>query len=283
MLQVRYRPGPVTGRATPSGDRPLVSLQAAPYFGVMAASPAAFSTVDDILDAFAGPAGRAGLNDYVVMQSPRYLRLLELLRERTALPQLPAARVADLGAGLQTELVASAYPEARVTSVGFRDHAQRAYDEHLEFDLNAAYDRAAWPTVEEPFDLVLFCEVIEHLYTTPIAVLSWIRSVTRTGGHLVIQTPNAQAVTRRIRSVMGKPLYGRITNFGEPGMNPGHFREYTPDELRAMGRASGFVVEHLELANYIHHQGRRGRAMMRAYDLMPPGLRQGASVVYRAV
>ncbi|MBJ7471820.1 MAG: methyltransferase domain-containing protein [Solirubrobacteraceae bacterium] len=247
------------------------------------AAPASFRTIDDILDAFAGPAGRGALNDYVVMQSPRYLRLLEVLRDHTPLPLLPAPNVADLGAGLQTELFTAAYPQAHLTSVGFRDHAQRDYDDHVEFDLNASYDRAAWPTVRTPFDVVLFCEVIEHLYTTPIAVLSWIRSVMHPGAYLVVQTPNAQAVTRRIRSVLGKPLYGRITNFGEPGMNPGHFREYTPDELRAMGRATGFRVEHLELANYIHHQGRGGRAMMRAYDLMPEGLRQGATVVYRAI
>ncbi|MDQ8045792.1 MAG: class I SAM-dependent methyltransferase [Solirubrobacteraceae bacterium] len=245
--------------------------------------PASFTTVDDVLDFFAGDAGREVLNSYVLMQSPRYLRLLELLAQETPIGTLEAPRIADLGAGLQTELVAARYPGGKITSVGFTDHAQAQYDGHIEFDLNAAYDKKVWPVVDDKFDIVVFCEVIEHLYTTPIAVLGWIRSIIKPGGQLVIQTPNAQAVTRRIRSVVGKPLYGGITNFGEPGMNPGHFREYTPNELRKMGTDTGFEVKHFEIANYIHHTGPKGRAMMRIYDLMPESLRQGVTVVYTAV
>jgi SAM-dependent methyltransferase len=245
--------------------------------------PVRFNALDDVLDFFAGDAGREVLNKYVLMQSPRYLRLLDLLKEQTPIATLDAPRIADLGAGLQTELVAAAYPQAKITSVGFTDHAQATYDGHIEFDLNAAYNKDEWPKADEPFDIVVFCEVIEHLYTTPIAVLGWIRSIMKPGGKLIIQTPNSQAVTRRIRSVLGKPLYGGITNFGEPGMNPGHFREYTPNELRKMGTDTGFKVDHVELANYIHHVGPKGRAMMRLYDLMPPNLRQGVTIVYTAV
>jgi 2-polyprenyl-3-methyl-5-hydroxy-6-metoxy-1,4-benzoquinol methylase len=249
----------------------------------MTATPPQFTTVEEILGFFADGGDPAALNSYTRMQSPRYGRLLAVLREQTNLAQLPAPRVADLGAGLQTELLAAHLPQAEITTVGFQDHHQRKYDGHIDFDLNDAYLKERWPTVDEQFDAVLFCEVIEHLYTTPIAVLGWIRTLVKPGGYLVIQTPNAQAVTRRIRAVLGKPLYGRITNFGEPGMNPGHFREYTPDELRGMGEATGFEVTHLEIANYIHHEGPKGRAMMAAYDLMPKNLRQGVTIVYRAI
>lgn len=250
-----------------------------------APAPKRFDSVDAVLDHFAGDAGRASLNAYVTMQSPRYLRLLEVLRQFTALDSLEAPRVADIGPGLQTELVAARWPAAQITTVGYDDHAQSTYAGNIEYDLNATYDKASWPVVSEAdqFDVVVFCEVIEHLYTTPIAVLGWLRTLVKPGGSLIIQTPNSQAITRRIRAVIGKPLYGRITNFGEPGMNPGHFREYTPGELREMGERTGFEVTHLEIANYIHHQGAKGRAMMRAYDLMPESLRQGVTIVYRAI
>jgi hypothetical protein len=124
---------------------------------------------------------------------------------------------------------------------------------------------------------------MEHLYTTPIAVLSWIRSVMAPGGHLVVQTPNAQAVTRRIRAALGKPIYGDITHFGPPGMNPGHFREYTPDELRETGAATGFEVTHLEITNYFRHDGAKGWMMMHVIDRLPASMHQGVTVVYRAV
>lgn len=244
-----------------------------------------FPDGEAVLDFFAEGGDRSGLNQYVIMQSPRYAHLLQLLAESTSFGQLAEPRIADVGPGLQTELVAAAKPSAKITTVGYDDHLQRSYDDHIEYDLNAAYDKSTWPVVpaEQQYDIVLFCEVIEHLYTTPIAVLGWLRTIMKPGGYLVIQTPNAQAITRRIRAVLGKPLYGRITNFGEPGMNPGHFREYTPDELRSMGERTGFEVVRLDLANYIRHTGPKGKAMMRAYDLMPNSLRQGATVVYRAV
>lgn len=241
-----------------------------------------FASVDEVLGFFAGDGDGSNLNEYARMHAPRYVRLLAVLREQTSLQSLTAPRIADVGAGLQTELLAAHRPDARITTVGFTDHHQRSHNGHIDFDLNEAYALERWPVVDDQFDLVLFCEVIEHLYTTPVAVLAWIRSIIKPGGFLVMQTPNAQAVTRRICAVLGKPLYGHVTHFGGPGMNPGHFREYTPAELRQMGEDTGFAVAHLEIANYFAHEGRRGRAMMAVYALMPSGMRQGVTVVYRA-
>ena len=93
------------------------------------------------------------------------------------------------------------------------------------------------------YELIIMAEVIEHLYTSPSLVLGFLQSLLRPGGLLIVQTPNALAIGRRFKMLLGRPPFELIR---ENPYNPGHFREYTARELEKYGRQLGLVIVHSE-------------------------------------
>jgi hypothetical protein len=117
---------------------------------------------------------------------------------------------------------------------------------HFPFDLNQAQQRSRWIKGEE-HDIVIMAEVIEHLYTSPVRVLRFIRSQLRDGGLLMIQTPNATALTKRLDMLRGHNPFELIR---ETPRNPGHFREYTLEELMAYCQEAGLDCVETYLEDY---------------------------------
>jgi hypothetical protein len=132
---------------------------------------------------------------------------------------------------------------------GWADHSSAPadiVDRHYQFDLNDAQDDSRWFPAD-PHDVIIMAEVIEHLYTAPQLVLSMLAEFLDQGGSLIIQTPNAVWVRRRLMLLRGRHPYEMIR---ERRDNPGHFREYTGDELLAACRAAGLVPHSLEFESY---------------------------------
>ncbi len=94
------------------------------------------------------------------------------------------------------------------------------------FNLNKSKEIDLWP--DKKFDLIIYSEVIEHLYEAPEYTFLFFRSLLNIGGYLICTTPNSAYLAKRICSFIGKnPLPGiRLYN-----KNPGHYREYTKKEL----------------------------------------------------
>lgn len=90
------------------------------------------------------------------------------------------------------------------------------------------------------FDLVLFCEIIEHLPADPIHALCEIGRVLRPGGTLILTTPNASRLQNLLRIGSGDNVYEQLSGYGTYGR---HNREYTVDELQRLLLGVGFDVE----------------------------------------
>lgn len=141
---------------------------------------------------------------------------------------------------------------------------------------NAETDRFPYPN--EHFQLVLCCEVLEHLNEDPMAMMAEINRVTKTGGYLVLTTPNICSARGVAAILTGwqpqhfsqylrpkadaseesdsggvwsrlRRLVARLT--GKPGaageaVDPKHSREYAPRELPDLLHNSGFEPVSLE-------------------------------------
>ena len=95
---------------------------------------------------------------------------------------------------------------------------------------------------EHSFDVVLFCEVIEHLVTDPIEALRRIKARLVPGGLLVLTTPNVNRLENIAKMLAGQNMYDPISGYGVYGR---HNREYNKHELFLMLDHLGFDLEAL--------------------------------------
>lgn len=206
---------------------------------------------------------------YLRTHARRYALLLDLVAE------LARESILVVGPSFESAMLRERLPGARVNTLGWLDHRfpLREGERHIELDLNAS----EYPELE-PHDVVLCCEVIEHLHVPASRVLRFLATGLAADGHLVLQTPNATALPKRIRMLLGRNPYEPIRD--EAG-NPGHFHEYTVPELRVEFAAAGLEVTRLLTVNYFDHGSRKNRAYRAVGRLLPPTLREGITVVAR--
>ena len=206
---------------------------------------------------------------YLRTHAQRYERLLELVRP------LAPARILVVGPSYETVLLRDAFPGATVNTLGWHDSRfpLRDHEAHTQFDLNDP----GYPALE-PHDVVICSEVIEHLHVALVPVLGFLASGLAPGGHLIVQTPNATALAKRIRMVLGRNPYDPIR---EETANPGHFHEHTVGELVTAAEAAGLDVTRVLTENYFDHGSRKNRVYRALGRALPRSLREGITLVAR--
>ena len=103
-------------------------------------------------------------------------------------------------------------------------------------------EKEEFPYRAGSFDLVVFCEIIEHLTVDPVHSLVQINRLLRKGGHMIITTPNVLRYENVVKLILGKNVHDHYSGYGAYGR---HNREYTPGELRLLVEALGFSVSRL--------------------------------------
>ena len=81
------------------------------------------------------------------------------------------------------------------------------------------------------FDLVIFTEVLEHLYESPINVLENIQNIIKPGGHLLVTTPNVMNLENKIKFLFNINIYQDIYRYCYNPRYSLHYREYTKKDL----------------------------------------------------
>jgi trans-aconitate methyltransferase len=204
---------------------------------------------------------------YLRTHRRRYALLLDLVQE------LSPKTILVVGPSFESALLRDRFPGATIDTLGWLDHRfpLREGERHTQVDLNDS----EYPELE-PHDVIVCAEVIEHLHVSPVPVLRFLSGGLAPGGRLVVQTPNATALPKRIRMLLGRNPYEPIR---EESANPGHFHEYTVGELREAVEAAGLEISRLLTANYFDHGSRKNRAYRALGPLLPGTLREGITVV----
>lgn len=102
------------------------------------------------------------------------------------------------------------------------------------------------PFAELPqFDVVVACEIIEHL-PHPERLLSSLRDSVRPGGVLLASVPNVAYWRRRVRLLLGRfnPDGHPDTAWAAPWRDP-HVRFYTAEAFGRLLKQHGFTVEQI--------------------------------------
>ncbi len=218
-------------------------------------------------------ARRAGPHDYEAFHTARFDYLLNTALKLRA----DAERVLDVGYGPFTERARAAFPE--VWSLGFE--GQRG-DRHIAYDLNSI-QAGVVPAADVGFDLIIFAEVVEHLHVPAAAAFVALKGLLNPGGVILLQTPNAAEVMNRVALLWGRNPYERLRLTPQ---NPGHFREYTLDELADDAEAAGLEVILSEYRDYFPADRVQGihpvRFLLDQARRMVPSFRAGITMAMTA-
>jgi glycosyltransferase involved in cell wall biosynthesis/SAM-dependent methyltransferase len=198
----------------------------------------AAATVDEMLAAI--PSGDRDLHTSHARRYVKTLQRIPKARGRMSLlelgsygPMLPACRRV---LGYEHVVGSDWFSEKPVGPVAdWRDPASE--DAYPFFNFNVEKDR--FPFADHSFDVVLCCEVVEHLTCDPMFMMIEINRVLRFGGVLVLTTPNvasARAVAGCLRSSV--PYF--FSNFMVSGSTNRHNFEYATREISILARGAGF-------------------------------------------
>jgi len=101
-------------------------------------------------------------------------------------------------------------------------------------------DGKSLPFEKETFDVVMLCDVIEHLHNSPKGLLAAATGLLKDDGWLVVSVPNAVNLRKRIHVVLGKTNYPPYTQFFHtPDAWRGHVREYVWNDLEQLAPYMG--------------------------------------------
>lgn len=104
----------------------------------------------------------------------------------------------------------------------------------------ANIERDRWPYADDSFDLVIYCEVIEHLIYNPTHTLAEAhRVLKKDSGRLLISTPNALSVTLLLGGLRGENYFPPYDGYSEYAR---HNRLFSTDELIYLVSKVGYYV-----------------------------------------
>lgn len=181
--------------------------------------------------------------------------------------------VLDIGPTPFTEFLATNLCAGEFYALDVTDHlGERLSRSGIELRC-CDLDEEALPFADEAFDVLIFTEVLEHIFRKPREVLAEIYRVIEPGGTLYISVPNIAALHRRLQLLAGRsPLEDPDSKFRKGGNHGhGHLHEYTMDELLSKLREAGFEIVD------------RGWLRPSMHDCMNYKSRRAARVMYACV
>ena len=208
-------------------------------------------TFDLIVDDSEG--GSAPPSTYLLRHRHEYVRTVaDILHHRP--PQGDPVKVMELGAFFGTVCLALSSLGYDVTACDIPEYIEMPeqiarYARHGVKTKGVRLQDFRMPFEDESFDVVIMCEVLEHLNFNPLPLLKEINRILKPGGIFYLSLPNYANIRNRMKVLKG----------GAPGIDPGffyeqlrpggqmivygHWREYTGPEVRALLEPLGFRIE----------------------------------------
>lgn len=200
----------------------------------------------DYLSGFSlGDSNKDELDGYLKQDFKRFVYTLNLL------PQAPKdASLLEIGANPYfTSILLKKFTDYRLfftnyfgeEATGSRQVQKNSVaGDTFEFEyMNCNVESADLP-FDEKFDVILFCEVLEHLTCDPIQALLRLKQSLKDDGLLILTTPNVNRLENIARMISGTNIYDPYSGYGIYGR---HNREYNKHELSLLLSQLGFKVE----------------------------------------
>ena len=199
------------------------------------------------IDWVSGPAS------YVARHRHEYIRTVDDILRYRPLSHGPV-RILELGAFFGVNCMALRSLGYDVTAADMPEFIEN----HEQVERYAQYGIATkgvrledfvLPFDDGSFDVIIMCEVLEHLNFNPLPLLKEINRIGSPNSIFYLSLPNAAQIRSRIKALRGKALGIPITEFFtqlDPRSSEivnGHWREYTGPEIREILERLGYRIE----------------------------------------
>ena len=114
------------------------------------------------------------------------------------------------------------------------------------------------------FDCVIFSEVLEHLYDSPLEILTEFKRILKPGGHLVLTTPNVMRIENKLKFLLNINIYQDIQRYVYYPRYALHFREYSRKDLETLlEEYLGYFPVRVKMFDFAAGRSRLRRAVQR--------------------
>lgn len=208
-------------------------MKSHPYLGI---DENVKRVVSDVLD---------GADEYHVVHKARLARTADLLYK-----EAPSGKLLEVGtSGFFPLVCKDLFPDLEVhathfdtsnpspsdvkVSVGDKSINVCCFNHDLEF--------GTFPVPDETYDFILCCEVLEHMEIDPMFMLSELNRVMKTGGTLILTTPNITSSRALAKILFGLEPYFYMSYHKNRQYNRHNF-EYSSITLHRVLSAAGFDI-----------------------------------------
>jgi predicted SAM-dependent methyltransferase len=238
-------------------------------------------TAEEVMEIFSSLDLESGQELYLRNQARRLAYLRDLV-QRYCDDYHGALRILDVGPHFLTRcLLETISPKPQMSTLGYEFPKlvpRNLIHQHATANLNEC-GSLALPFEPESFDIILICEVVEHLRIPPDVVLTFLKKlVKKPEGIIIVGTPNAACLSNRLRMMMGENPFQLLS--ADLGSGAGHIREYTMQELRKYGENAGLNVKFEEYCSYWRQHIQINNIEEIERDV--PSYRTGLTIVYQS-
>lgn len=153
-------------------------------------------------------------------------------------------KILDIGTTPFTIFLRKNYPHYEISTLDRTDLMQsRCKAEGIGFAA-CDLDNAAIPLEDDYYDVVIFTEVLEHIFAPATDVLNEIGRIMHRGGKLILSVPNIAAINKRIKLLLGiTPLKHPDVQMKKDWVHGhGHIHEYTMKEIISILKSCNFTI-----------------------------------------
>src|SRR6478609_4958585 len=199
-----------------------------------------------------GEGSGAEASGYIEAHRHEYVRTVrDLLKHRP--PGGEPVRVLEIGAFFGVVCFALADLGYQVTAADIPEYIEmpsqvRRYAEHDIATKGIRLEDIKLPFEDESFDIIIMCEVLEHLNFNPLPLIKEINRIGAQGSIFYLALPNMASIYNRKKMLTGKSIGITVGEMfqqldaNDPLIANGHWREYTAPEIRTMLERLGYRI-----------------------------------------
>lgn len=187
---------------------------------------------------------------YMEGQKYRLEKLIRRLEEviKSLSMSCKPVRVLDIGTTPFTILIKQKFENCEFWGMDRTNHLENRLQQVGIGFKTCDLDNEPIPFEDEYFDLVIFTEVLEHIFAPPTGIVTEIKRIIRPSGKLILSVPNIATLSKRVKFLFGiTPLDDANDQMKKWLHGHGHIHEYTKKEIFSLCKSINFKISYAEM------------------------------------